>query len=55
MSAETNRPKLEAFMAALVKQVTGPGRIYLAGGATAVLLGWQAFPACSVSALGSSC
>lgn len=41
MRAETNRTKLEAFMAALGKQVTGPGRIYLAGGATAVLFRWR--------------
>ena len=41
MRAETNRAKLEAFMAALGKQVCGPGRIYLAGGATAVLHGWR--------------
>lgn len=41
MRAETNRPKLEAFMAALGRQATGPGRIYLAGGATAVLFGWR--------------
>ena len=41
MRAETNRAKLEAFMAALGKQVCGPGRIYLTGGATAVLHGWR--------------
>ena len=41
MRAETNRAKLEAFMVALGKQVCGPGLIYLAGGATAVLHGWR--------------
>ena len=41
MRSETNRLKLEAFMAALGKHVRGPGRIYLAGGATAVLHGWR--------------
>ena len=41
MRAETNRAKLEAFMAALGKQVCGPGRISLTGGATAVLHGWR--------------
>lgn len=41
MRSETNRLKLEAFMVALGKQVSGPGRIYLAGGATAVLHGWR--------------
>ena len=41
MRAETDRAKLEAFMAALGKHVGGPGRIYLAGGATALLYGWR--------------
>ena len=41
MRAETTRSKLEAFMAALGERVTGPGRIYLTGGATAVLHGWR--------------
>src|ERR1022692_734829 len=41
MRAETNRAKLGAFMEALGERVTGPGRIYLAGGATAVLYGWR--------------
>ena len=41
MRAETNRAKLEAFMEALGRQVRGPGRIYLTGGATAVLHGWR--------------
>lgn len=41
MRAETNRAKLEAFMAALGEHARGPGRIYLTGGATAVLHGWR--------------
>jgi hypothetical protein len=41
MRGETNRAKLEAFMAALGSQVRGPGRIYLTGGATALLHGWR--------------
>jgi hypothetical protein len=41
MRAETTKAKLEAFMAALGKRVHGPGRIYLTGGATAVLQGWR--------------
>jgi hypothetical protein len=41
MRALTNRAKLQAFMAALGEQAAGPGRIYLAGGATAVLHGWR--------------
>jgi hypothetical protein len=41
MRAETNRSKLEAFMAALGKRVSSPGRIYLTGGATALLHGWR--------------
>jgi hypothetical protein len=32
---------MEAFCAALGKAVRGPGRIYLVGGATAVLYGWR--------------
>jgi hypothetical protein len=42
MRAETNRTKLEAFMAALGDRVRGEGCIYLTGGATAVLHGWRA-------------
>lgn len=41
MRAETDRAKLEAFMSALGMRVQGTGRIYLAGGATAVLYGWR--------------
>lgn len=41
MRAETTKAKLEAFMVALGKRVRGPGRIYLTGGATAVLHGWR--------------
>lgn len=39
--SETDKFKIESFMAALGKQVRGQGRIYLAGGATAVLHGWR--------------
>jgi len=42
MRAETNKAKLEAFMVALGERVRSPGRIYLTGGATAVLHGWRA-------------
>ena len=42
MRAETTKAKLQAFMATLGRQVRGPGRIYLTGGATAVLHGWRA-------------
>jgi hypothetical protein len=42
MRGETTQAKLEKFMAALGDRVRGPGRIYLTGGATAVLLGWRA-------------
>ena len=41
MRLETNKAKIESFMAALGKQVRGKGRIYLTGGATAVLHGWR--------------
>jgi hypothetical protein len=41
MRAETDKPKIEAFMAALGGRVRGGGCIYLTGGATAVLHGWR--------------
>jgi hypothetical protein len=41
MRSVTDKAKLEAFMAALGRRVRGPGRIYLTGGATAVLHGWR--------------
>ena len=41
MRGETNKEKLQALMAALGQRVTGPGRIYLTGGATALLYGWR--------------
>lgn len=41
MRAETDKEKLEAFFEAFGKRVTGAGRIYLTGGATAILHGWR--------------
>jgi hypothetical protein len=41
MRAETDLAKLKSFMMALGEQVRGSGRIYLTGGATAVLYGWR--------------
>lgn len=41
MYAETDKAKLERFMTALGERVRGPGRIYLTGGATALLHGWR--------------
>ncbi len=41
MRAETDLAKLKSFMGALGEQVRGSGRIYLTGGATAVLHGWR--------------
>src|SRR5580658_8290916 len=41
MRLETDKIKIESFMASMGKQVRGKGRIYLAGGATAVLYGWR--------------
>lgn len=41
MRLENDKSKIESFMAALGKQVRGKGRIYLTGGATAVLHGWR--------------
>jgi len=42
MRAETDLAKLKSFMIALGEQVRGSGRIYLTGGATALLHGWRA-------------
>jgi hypothetical protein len=33
--------RIRAFMRALARAATGPGRVYLTGGATAVLHGWR--------------
>ena len=41
MRAETDAAKLMAFMAELGNRVRGPGRIYFADGATALLHGWR--------------
>ncbi len=41
MRAESNRANIETFLRALGARVRGEGRIYLAGGATAVLHGWR--------------
>lgn len=41
MRDETDRAKLERFMAVLGERVRGPGKIYLTGGATAVLHDWR--------------
>ncbi len=41
MRSESNKERVESFMVALGQGVQGPGRIYLAGGATAVLYGWR--------------
>ncbi len=41
MRLETDKIKIESFMAAMGKQVRSKGCIYLTGGATAVLHGWR--------------
>ena len=41
MRSESDKSKIESFMAAVGKQVRGKGRIYLTGGATAALHGWR--------------
>ena len=41
MRAAADAAKIEAFMVALGKAVKSPGRIYLTGGATALLHGWR--------------
>lgn len=42
MRAAADVAKVHAFLAALGQAVRGPGRIYLTGGATALLHGWRA-------------
>jgi hypothetical protein len=41
MRAAADLAKIQAFMAALGAAAKAPGRIYLTGGATALLLGWR--------------
>jgi hypothetical protein len=41
MRLNSDRSKVESFMTALGERVRGKGRIYLVGGATAVLYGWR--------------
>jgi hypothetical protein len=41
MRLESDKSRIESFMAAMGKRVRGQGRIYLTGGATAVLHGWR--------------
>lgn len=41
MRGTVDPPKLDRFLAELGRRVHGPGRVYLAGGATALLLGWR--------------
>jgi len=37
----TDAAKVEAFMTALGRKASGPGRVYFTGGASAVLVGWR--------------
>ncbi|HYV96914.1 MAG TPA: DUF6036 family nucleotidyltransferase [Gemmatimonadaceae bacterium] len=41
MRGQTDRSKLERFMASLGERVRGDGTVFLTGGATAVLFGWR--------------
>ena len=41
MRSESDKARIEAFMAALGGRVRSAGRIYFAGGATAILFGWR--------------
>ncbi len=41
MRAASDKRRVLAFMGALGQRVRGPGRIYFAGGATALLYGWR--------------
>jgi hypothetical protein len=40
--ADSDKAKLEELIGSLGQRVKGPGTIYLAGGATALLFGWRA-------------
>jgi len=42
MRQPLDRARLERFLAAVGAAATGPGRIYLTGGATAIAYGWRA-------------
>ncbi len=42
MRSPTDIQKLEAFMAALGRHVSSPGRVYLTGGSCALLYAWRA-------------
>jgi hypothetical protein len=41
MRGETHAEKVQRLMEALGRAARGPGRVYLTGGATAVLIGWR--------------
>lgn len=41
MRQPTDAAKVEAFMTALGRRTSGPGRVYFTGGASAVLVGWR--------------
>jgi hypothetical protein len=41
MRGETDREKVERFIAGLAERTTGRGRVYITGGGTAVLQGWR--------------
>ena len=41
MRSETTPAKIEAFLKALGQRVRGNGKIYLTGGASALLIGWR--------------
>jgi len=41
MRGTVDRAKLERFLAELGRRARGPGRVYLTGGATALLHGWR--------------
>lgn len=42
MREEVDTKKLERFLTELGKAAKGPGRVYLTGGASALLIGWRA-------------
>ena len=41
MRSNANKTKLESFLEALGNKARGSGRIYLTGGASALLIGWR--------------
>jgi hypothetical protein len=55
MREAVTEPRLRAFMRAITEQSSEPGRIYLTGGASAILMGWRVItPAIDISIIPES-